>query len=560
MRKVLLKRTKQFVVCLTLACVGLMASCKGDEPEIIPDLSLEKESVIVIEGDDASVNVVAGSGNYSVESASAAVATATIEERIVKISGVAKGSTQLTVTDTKSMQKKTIEVNVSQDLVVDALETVSITMGKGLDIAILAGSGDYAVAVANTAIASAVIQNGVIKVSSLTEGTTTLTVTDNQTDKAVTITLVCERIPSIYFAASATWNFIIKINAAPEDQPDVWIDLNNNGTKDEGEAVLIFDTNVTYTRNSEMTIYGKVTELTLASMGLERLDVTNNKYLRILDSQTHKLATIDLTKNTELEKLNISSSQAAATISSLDLSKNTKLRYLNCNNLKGIETLDVSSNTELKELYCTATNVKNIKLGAIGKVQKMDVWNNSNLEPFDIKLLTELTYLRIYGNTKFTSFLDVSKNTKLETIVAGGIDLSGATIDLSKNAALVDIYFYINKLKNVDFLNTIPNPEKMIKMQLEKNELTALNVSRFTNLTTLHCYSNKIAGDKMTALVSSLPTRTAEVSGTIHLVDKSPMASPVEGNTYIADDIAAIKAKSWKPYNQNTGGSAIPLN
>ena len=553
MRTVFLKKTQQILACLTLTllCLGMVTSCKDDD-ESIPNLALEKDAVQIVAGDNATVGITSGSGVYSVTSASVAIATATIDNGAVKITAVADGTTKLTVTDTKSAQTKTIDVTVSESLALDALETVTITVGHSMDITILSGSGDYSVSVANGAVVSANVSNNILKVSSLAEGTTTVTVTDNKTGKTATVTVISEQIPSIYFAASAAWDFQININAAPEDQPDVWIDLNNDGIKDAGEAVQFFGTDEIYPRSAEMTIYGKVTEVTFGSIDIEQLDVTNNRYLTTLSCFWQKLEAVDLSKNTELRILNIGKNPLA----SLDLSKNINLEKLTCNDARGtLETLDLSNNAKLKELYCTNTTIKNINFGSINKVEYISAFYNDDLEPFDVSKLTELYYLRLYGNLKFTSFLDLSKNTKLKTLTTGGINLSAATIDLSNNTELEDIYFDRCKLTNVDFLATIPNPEKIKKIQLEVNNLTALDLSRFTGLTEVHCYQNNISGANMTALVASLPARTVEAQGKIVLTNKVGGPPPNPENKYEPEDLAAIKAKFWKPYN----GLNIPL-
>ncbi|MFV0291375.1 MAG: leucine-rich repeat domain-containing protein [Mangrovibacterium sp.] len=557
MKTIFLRKAHQIAVCLFFVCAGVITSCNKDDDA--PGLELDKTILEIVVGDVASVNVTSGSGTYSVVSTMPSVATAVIDDNVVKITAIAEGDAELTVSDSETGKSKTIEVLVASNLTLNTPSYISAKEDEILNIEILSGSGDYSVLVADETVVMANISEGVLTINTLLEGTTTVTVTDNQTLKNAEITIVVEEYhATISFTASATWYYQITFSAAEEDQANVWIDLNNDGVKDDGEAVETFDEVVKYDRSDAMTIHGKVTGLTVAAIKMESIDLTKNKYLKKLTLTSQSTLTeIDLSQNTDLTDLDVRGSN----LTELDLSKNTKLQYLSFNTMPSLVRLDLSNNKELETISGSSTGLTELILGDINKVKKLDVWLNSNLEPFSIANLKDLTFFRIYGNSKFTSFPDLSNNTKLEILSVGNIDFSGALIDFSKNTELKEVHVSKNKLGNADFLATIPNPEKIVFLSLNDNLLKTLDVSAFTSLVTLTCQSNQLGQDAMRAFVTSLPTcKLTEAVGSLTLIDNGRFITPAEQNYYDADIIAAIKAKNWQPYNQNSGASIIPLN
>ncbi|MFV0365922.1 MAG: leucine-rich repeat domain-containing protein [Mangrovibacterium sp.] len=559
METIFSKRTKQFIAYFVLSCFVLLTACKKDDDG--PNLSLGQTSVEVAEGDVATVSITSGSGTYSVTSTSAAIATAAIEGSSVKITAISEGSTELTVLDDGTGKTETINVVVVENLTLDSASDISAKEDEVLNINILSGSGDYSVTVSDETVATASISENILTINTLVEGSATITITDNQTSKSIEINLlVAEYIPKIYFTASATWVYQITINAAVEDQPNVWIDLDNDGIKDEGEAVEVFDEVVKYERADEMTIYGKVTELTIAAIKMESIDLTQNKYLQELTLISQAaLTSLDLSQNTELTYLDIRGCRA----SEVDLSKNPKLKYISFSSMPNLVSLDLSNNPELETINgASCTELKTINLGNINKVTKVDVWLNPILSPFSVSNLTELTFLRIHGNAAFTELPDLSNNTKLEILSAGNIEFTSKSIDLSNNPNLIEVHFPKCKLGSADLLKTITNPEKITSLSLHDNLLTSLDVSGFTSLNRLSSQTNQLDASAMKAFIASLPTYTPTVdtpTATLILVDTGRFITPAEQNVWDDDDIAAIKAKNWKPYNQYTGASIISM-
>ena len=164
----------------------------------------------------------------------------------------------------------------------------------------------------------------------------------------------------------------LNIDAAEADRPFVWIDLNNNAQKDNGEAVTSFNSTVEYSIGSQtVTVYGKVTQMFCNNNQLTELVVSDNTSLRNLNCSFNRLTSLDVSNNTEFVVLNCHNNH----LSSLDLSSNTELNYLNCNGNQ-LTSLDVSKNTKLEMLYC----------------------GNNKLTSLNVTQNKELAVLFCYGN------------------------------------------------------------------------------------------------------------------------------------------------------------------
>ena len=75
-------------------------------------LAISATSVSLDKGDNATVEITAGSGSYTVESSNSNIATATLNGNMVSITAVGGGSATITVADTQSGKKITISVTV----------------------------------------------------------------------------------------------------------------------------------------------------------------------------------------------------------------------------------------------------------------------------------------------------------------------------------------------------------------------------------------------------------------------------------------------------------------
>ena len=185
----------------------------------------------------------------------------------------------------------------------------------------------------------------------------------------------------------------------------------------------------------------------------------------------------------------------------------------NIASLKGIELF-----TELEELYC---------------------WDNQ-LTSLDVSKNTKLKQLGCSSN-QLTS-LDVSKNTALLELDCADNKLT--SLDLSQNTKLYQLECGNNQLTSLD----LSHNTKLFQLECGNNQLTSLDVSKNTALRVLFCHGNQIKGDKMQALVNSLPTASG-VDGKFYVIDSKDSN---EGNVITKSQVAIAKGKSWKVYDYET--------
>lgn len=209
---------------------------------------------------------------------------------------------------------------------------------------------------------------------------------------------------SITFTTTKNINEKVKLNITPKVVPSgIWIDLNNNGNKDEGEDVDVWHGEQEYTIGAQtITLYGNMTYFSCANNinatfknnitsfiyinstlleslvcygnQITTLDFGNNTAIRNINCVSNLLSALDVTKFTALETLRCDDNR----LTSLDVSNNTALTLLECysNKIKTLdvsnntaltslrcqdnllETLVVTSNTELKELWCEGNKIK----------------------------------------------------------------------------------------------------------------------------------------------------------------------------------------------------------
>ena len=185
--------------------------------------------------------------------------------------------------------------------------------------------------------------------------------------------------PTVYSITFTTTKKLIKgqkikltIDAAPADRADVWIDLNNNDIKDNGEEVTTFNSPVQYPlRGKTVTIYGKVTLLDCSANLLSLLDVTNNSALKELNCGDNKLAVLDLSKNNILTELICGNND----LEELDVTNNAALTELWCNKNE-LTTLNVSNNTALTQLFCHENQLTSLNVSHNTALRNLTCYSN----------------------------------------------------------------------------------------------------------------------------------------------------------------------------------------
>lgn len=137
-----------------------------------------------------------------------------------------------------------------------------------------------------------------------------------------------------------TISLSIKVSK-PENQDQVWIDLNGNGVKDVGEQVVKFGERVDYSiQTKEITIYGPVWVLSCTQNNISNIDISNNpQYLNVLYCGYNQIRELDISKNQRLSLLSCFNNN----IESIQLGDNSNLKTLNIygNKIKEIQMLEI---------------------------------------------------------------------------------------------------------------------------------------------------------------------------------------------------------------------------
>ena len=160
---------------------------------------------------------------------------------------------------------------------------------------------------------------------------------------------------------------------------------------------------------------GELTNInTLNSPKIQTIDISNTKKLTQIEglsdkdqlekfvAWSNKIENYDFSKMTKLKSINLIGSpvkeikglSAAGTnltsldlgstqISSLDVTQNTELQKLNLSYVKGITTLDLSNNTRLTELTTNNSGIRELKLGSKNGLKNINV-SGSKLSSLDI--------------------------------------------------------------------------------------------------------------------------------------------------------------------------------
>ena len=199
---------------------------------------------------------------------------------------------------------------------------------------------------------------------------------------------------------------ILWTGAAAEDQADVWIDLNNNGIEDSGEAVTEFGGYMGYPLGAQtIIIYGKVISLVCSDNRLTSLNVSNNPKLKELYCYNNPLKALDISKNSALEWIHCDNNQ----LTSLDISKNTELIGIRCCENQ-LTSLDISKNTELINIYCQDNQLTSLNLSNNPKLAEL--WCHGNqITALDVSKNTNLRHLRCFNNSIYSSNMTALVNS-----------------------------------------------------------------------------------------------------------------------------------------------------
>ncbi len=273
-----------------------------------------------------------------------------------------------------------------------------------------------------------------VRIRGVKEGSTKVEVIDALTNKKGTINVTVEangggstEVQKITFTTNrAVGETLYNIEIVPlggdDNLPNLWIDLNNNGTKEEGEDVKKGSRDYVV-ESQTISVYGDVSNFIIASTDIEYLD---KKITSITVENGHAIEHIECRENQSLTSVSLGEcpnlelfSCISCNLSSLDVSKCPKLGKLWCEK-NNLNALDVSNNTELYQFTC----FKN-------PLTAIDVRNNTKLVDFNCHL-TQISSLDV-SNVKKLRYFNCKENPNLTCIKVSDFQMNNNEFGISAN-------------------------------------------------------------------------------------------------------------------------------
>lgn len=159
-------------------------SCDNDDDEPVSMLKLNPAKVEIAPKATATVTIGNGTAPFTVNSSNTKIATASLKDKTITVTGVAEGSCYVRVTD-KNKQSGQVIVTVKEPLVVDKA-SAEVEVGKAVDVTVSKGTAPYKATVKDTKIATATVKDSKVTIKGVKVGTTTVTVTDKN-NKVATV-------------------------------------------------------------------------------------------------------------------------------------------------------------------------------------------------------------------------------------------------------------------------------------------------------------------------------------------------------------------------------------
>jgi Leucine-rich repeat (LRR) protein len=251
-------------------------------------------------------------------------------------------------------------------------------------------------------------------------------------------------------------------------------DININGDSEiqVSEATAFNDSILAYSLNIQdltgIEAFVNLTFLNVALNQLTTINVSQNTQLLDVICPFNNLSAINVSQNIGLERLVVSMN---AGLSILDVSTNVNLRDLMCDNTS-ISTLNLSNQAALELLDCSNANLTSLNVSACPLLQKLYCEGNS-ISTLNTGNCVNLWYLSCQGNG--ISNLDLSSNLALKTVRACCNQMTSINISNLTNLEIFDSPY--NNYTALDLSNS-PN---LNTIYCFSNQLTALNVANGNN-------------------------------------------------------------------------------
>lgn len=185
-------KTNNFLKVAMLTAMGFFAltftSCDNDDDEPSNALKLNPTKVEIVPNGTATVTIGSGTATFTAKSSNEKIATASLKDKTITITGVAEGSCFVKVTDKNNLTGQVI-VTVKEPLTVDKT-SAEVAVGKTVDVTVSNGASPYTATVKDSKIATVSVKDSKVTITGVKAGATTVTITDkNKKSATVSVTV-----------------------------------------------------------------------------------------------------------------------------------------------------------------------------------------------------------------------------------------------------------------------------------------------------------------------------------------------------------------------------------
>ncbi len=337
-----------------------------------------------------------------------------------------------------------------------------------------------------------------------------------------------------------------KLTASKSESAEAaWIDLNNNGSWDEGETIEDYDGSVSRfaVASTEVKIYGKLTELSMEPVSSQGVGGTK---------EGNHLVEVAFHNCTTLEKLNLSGNELTKVTLVPEVSIGTvgDDREPQAPNLEDLilrenklQKLDLTGLNKLWNIDASFNQLTEINLPNFEDDMTSVILRNNKFTELDLSKVPNIWMLSLDDN-KLTH-IKLGEQDVLEVLSLSGNQLS--EIDLSHCTALAELWIAGNLFYSLD----LSGMSTLERLECQNNRLTNLKLEGCTKLSRLYAYNNRLLGEVASAIVSQLPAKTEERPGKCYFVDLK--LTPADGNRLTIGDVSSLHGKHWEVYDNNNG-------
>ena len=253
-----------------------------------------------------------------------------------------------------------------------------------------------------------------------------------------------------------------RLNCYGNQLTDLWL-------RPTGTSLKYLNCSVNKLNALDLSKSSELTELYCNNSKLTALDLSANKKLQIISATSNNLTTLDVRNLPELTYLDL---QANYDLKSIDVSKNTKLEKLNLAQT-GLTSLNVKNNRKLVELKVHCNQLTALDVSSNYLLKELACFENQ-LTALDLSSNISLEYLGVSENP--IAELDLHPLRSLQTLYCQKMQLKKLDVDRCPELQL--LYCYDNQIETLDLRSN----KKLQALQCQNNRLSWLDLSSNTAL------------------------------------------------------------------------------